>query len=169
MEEVKIGDQIWSGKNLDVDTFRNGDPIPHAETNEEWVEAGNRGEPAWCWSTDDSEKRKEYGKLFNHYAVTDPRGLAPEGWRIPTKDELGELIILGENDDDDGILNPKIQLPLVGMRDSVFGFLHDNGGGYYWTDSLADNEGIALYFDSNNALIYGYERESGFSVRCLKS
>lgn len=43
MEEVEIGDQIWMGTNLDVATFRNGDPIPHAKTDEAWEMAGEYG------------------------------------------------------------------------------------------------------------------------------
>ena len=43
MEEVEIGDQIWMGTNLDVATFRNGDPIPHAKTDEAWEMAGENG------------------------------------------------------------------------------------------------------------------------------
>lgn len=30
-QTVKIGSQVWSTRNLDVSTFRNGDPIPEAE------------------------------------------------------------------------------------------------------------------------------------------
>jgi uncharacterized protein (TIGR02145 family) len=87
INSVKIGDQEWQMKNLDVDRFRNGDPIPHAITDEEWKAAGERGEPAWCYDDNDAENGKIYGKLYNWYAVNDVRGLAPEGWHIPTDGE----------------------------------------------------------------------------------
>lgn len=92
MAELKIGDQIWSVKNLDVDTFRNGDPIPHAATDEQWEEAGENGTPAWCYYDNDPANGETYGKLYNWYAVNDPRGLAPEGWHIPSDDEWEILI-----------------------------------------------------------------------------
>ena len=38
--EVKIGNQIWTTKNLDVSTFRNGEAIPEAKSKEEWAKAG---------------------------------------------------------------------------------------------------------------------------------
>jgi hypothetical protein len=48
---VKIGEQIWMTENLDVTQFRNGDPIPQAQTDDEWQEAGFNGKPAWCYVT----------------------------------------------------------------------------------------------------------------------
>ena len=39
-QTITIGTQVWMTKNLDVATFRNGDSIPQAKTNEEWKKAG---------------------------------------------------------------------------------------------------------------------------------
>ena len=91
-EEVTTGKQVWMTKNLNVDKFRNGDPIPHAETQEEWEKAGENQQPAWCYYDNDPANGEKYGKLYNWYAVNDPRGLAPEGWHIPTEAEWTELI-----------------------------------------------------------------------------
>jgi uncharacterized protein (TIGR02145 family) len=86
-ESVRIGNQEWITRNLDVDRFRNGDLVPHIESDKEWEEAGENGQPAWCYYDNDPEYGKDYGKLYNWYAVNDPRGLAPEGWHIPTDEE----------------------------------------------------------------------------------
>ena len=59
MEEIKIGDQIWMVKNLDVDTFKNGEPILEAKTEEEWVNAGKKKRPAWCYYDNDPTKNME--------------------------------------------------------------------------------------------------------------
>jgi len=75
-KDVKIGTQIWSNKNLDVSTYRNGDPIPEVQDKTAWA---NLTTGAWCFG--------EYGKLYNWYAVNDPRGLAPNGYHIPTDAE----------------------------------------------------------------------------------
>jgi uncharacterized protein (TIGR02145 family) len=82
-KEVKIGNQVWMIENLNVDKFRNGDPIPEAKTAEEWEKLGQEGKPAWCYYDNNIENGEKYGKLYNWYAVNDLRGLAPEGWRIP--------------------------------------------------------------------------------------
>lgn len=90
--EVKIGNQIWMTKNLDVSTFRNGDPIPEAKTAEEWIAAGDNKQPAWCYYDNKPENGVVYGKLYNWYAVTDPRGIAAKGWHVPSGEEWKQLI-----------------------------------------------------------------------------
>ena len=89
---VKIGDAIWMGENLNVITFRNGDTIPYAKTNEEWISAAEKHLPAWCYFENDSSNKKKYGLLYNFYAVTDKRRLAPKGWHIPTLIEFYTLV-----------------------------------------------------------------------------
>lgn len=90
-KEVTIGKQVWMTQNLNVDKFRNGDPIPEAKTDEEWSKAGENGEPAWSYYNNNPDNGDRYGKLYNWYAVNDPRGLAPEGWKIPSDEEWSRL------------------------------------------------------------------------------
>ena len=80
---LRIGNQTWAVANLDVTKFRNGDSIPEAKSAEEWVKAGEAGKPAWCYYNNDRVIGKKFGKLYNWYAVNDPRGLAPMGWSVP--------------------------------------------------------------------------------------
>jgi uncharacterized protein (TIGR02145 family) len=89
--EVTIGTQVWTSKNLDVSTFRNGDPIPEAKTEAKWKAAGDSKQPAWCYYNNDQSNGTKYGKLYNWYAVNDPRGHAPKGYHIPTYAELTKL------------------------------------------------------------------------------
>jgi uncharacterized protein (TIGR02145 family) len=97
-QEVKIGEQIWMATNLNVETFANGDSIPEARTKAEWREASNNRKPAWCYYNNDPANGEKYGKLYNWYAVNDPRGLAPEGWRIPIDTDWYQLaLFLGGN------------------------------------------------------------------------
>jgi uncharacterized protein (TIGR02145 family) len=80
----KIGNQVWTNENLNVEHFRNGDLIPESKTATEWEAAGNAKKPAWCYYDNDPKNGKKYGKLYNWYAVNDTRGLAPDGWHVPT-------------------------------------------------------------------------------------
>jgi len=86
-DDVKIGTQVWTSKNLDVSTFRNGDPIPQAKNAEEWKKAGENRQPAWCYYNNNEQNGKVYGKLYNWHAVNDSRGLAPNGYHIPSDAE----------------------------------------------------------------------------------
>lgn len=104
---VQIGNQVWLKKNLDVSHYRNGDEIPHITDSSEW---NNLTTGAWCYLNNDSANNDKYGKLYNHYAVIDPRGLAPEGWRIPTFDDWNIL-----NSSIEGDIN-KIKIKGVWMR-----------------------------------------------------
>src|ERR1035437_3183331 len=95
---VKIGEQEWMLTNLNVTTFRNLDPIPQAKTAEEWKNAKDLKQPAWCYYNNDPEMGKKYGKLYNWYAVHDKRGLAPEGWNIPSDKEWNGLVAFLQKD-----------------------------------------------------------------------
>jgi len=81
---IVIGTQQWMRENLDVLTYRNGDIIPQVTDPTAWA-ALTTG--AWCYYNNDVANGAIYGKLYNWYAVTDPRGLAPLGWHIPTNTE----------------------------------------------------------------------------------
>lgn len=85
---VTIGTQVWTSKNLDVETYRNGDIIPQVQDKHAWAEltAG-----AWCYYDNDASNGTKYGKLYNWYAVHDPRGLAPNGYHIPADAEWPQL------------------------------------------------------------------------------
>jgi len=86
---VVIGKQGWMAENLNVSKYRNSDPIPQVQDEDEWAELTTG---AWCYYENETENGKIYGKLYNWYAVNDPRSLAPKGWHIPNIDEWGILI-----------------------------------------------------------------------------
>lgn len=86
---VAICNQVWRIQNLDVTTYRNGDPIPQVSDSTQWM---NLTTGAWCYFNNDPAMGAIYGKLYNWYAVNDPRGLAPTGWHIPAKTEWETLV-----------------------------------------------------------------------------
>lgn len=186
VRSVKIGDQYWMAENLDVVAFRNGDLIPEAKTVEEWVSAGKLGKPAWCYYENKAENGLKYGKLYNWFAVRDPRGLAPEGWKIPTdRDWIYMTDFLG-GDDYCGILMKSVNgwedggngnnrsgfnaLP-AGSRNPYGEFQYAGKLGYWWTATPADDK-LSWYrtIDKSPYYVYrlSYSRLSGFSVRCIK-
>ena len=94
LESVKIGAQIWTTKNLSVDTFRNGELIPEAKTAKEWQDFNDNKRPAWCSYNFDPVNDSLYGKLYNWYAVNDSMVMAPMGWHVASNEEWKVLIDL---------------------------------------------------------------------------
>lgn len=89
LPSVVICNKTWTTQNLDVTTYRNGDIIPEITDPTEWANATTG---AWCYPNNDPALGAIYGKLYNHYAVTDPRNIAPDGWHIPVKEEWVSLV-----------------------------------------------------------------------------
>ena len=183
---VKIGNQEWTSKNLNVATFRNGDTIPEAKTDEAWEKAGEKGKPAWCYYDNDPKNGKKYGKLYNWYAVNDPRGLAPSGWHIPSDAEWTTLVdYFGGKDEAGHKMKSKAGWHDNGNGSNASGF-SGLPGGYHGNDGTFNSIGIngnwwsstenythnAWYRDLNysngNVSRYYDNKASGYSVRCLR-
>ena len=179
---VKIGKQVWTSKNLDVSTFRNGDAIQQATTREEWRKAGENKQPAWCYYDYDPAYNTKYGKLYNWYAVTDSRGLAPKGWHVPGDDEWQIMIdFLGGESDAAKKMKSVDQWKLDEDVTNESGFDGPPGGqcmsdggcigtiglmGIWWSSTGLGWRLITLqdYVQSRIS-----KRAEGLSVRCLKN
>lgn len=90
-ESVKLCDQEWTTTNLNVSKFRNGDPIIQITDATAWNKNHIKKIPAWCYYENKTANGVTYGKLYNCWAVLDPRGLAPAGWHIPSDAEWAKL------------------------------------------------------------------------------
>lgn len=86
-----IGAQTWS-MNLNATSFKNGEPIPKAQSNAEWEAAVKNKQPAWCYHKNDPSTAEKHGLLYNWFAVNDARGIAPEGWRVASKQDWETLL-----------------------------------------------------------------------------
>jgi uncharacterized protein (TIGR02145 family) len=128
LPSVTIGTQIWSSKNLDVAHYRNGDPIPQVTDPTQWA---NLTTGAWCWYNNDSATyASTYGRLYNWYAVNDQRGLAPQGWRIPSEGDWNSLVKFIDSDADTICQDGCIQSSTAGgAMKSMTGWNAPNTGG----------------------------------------
>ena len=177
--EVAIGNQIWTSKNLDVETYRNGDAIPQVIDEDVWNKLTTG---AWCYYANNPTNGTVYGKLYNCYAVNDPRGLAPKGYHIPTDAEwtiLTDYLSGGKLEGEDsfdramvGICGNKMRSKNGwqnapdgnGTNSSGFnglpgGYLTRHGfslvreRGYWWSSSITLEFKTDSYYRN---LIYGY-------------
>jgi uncharacterized protein (TIGR02145 family) len=186
--EVQIGTQIWMTKNLNVTRYRNGDPIPQVTDPTQWRDITTG---AWCYYQDNTQNRPVYGRLYNWYAVSDLRGLAPAGWHIPSQSEfetlttyLGGMVVAGSKlksiagwqGVNEGATNSTGFSGLPGGRRWYNNFL--NGGstnigikGCFWSSTMVGSTyayrlELTEYLTSANT-IQEY-RNAGCSVRCIK-
>lgn len=192
---VKICNQTWMIKNLDVATYRNGDPIPNVTDAAAWT-ALTTG--AYCYYNNDSATYAAiYGKLYNWYAVNDPRGLAPVGWHVPSDAEWNILTkcidpladttcnscnTAGGPMKETGTIH--WLSPNTGATNSS-GFTGLPGGNRFWTGPFTSFGGFGFWWSSTeNGTSYAWYRyldysqsyifrhfysgNYGFSVRCVK-
>ena len=189
--DVEICGKIWMACNLDVEHYRNGDLIRHAQTKEEWLDAIDKREGAWCYYDNDPYNGYIYGKLYNWFAVIDTRGLSPVGWHIPSDTEWtflanclggsiagGKLKESGTIEGGDGLwYSPNIDA----TNETKFSALPGGTRGYrvdfhllgyigrWWA---ASKSGPAYYRSLGyNFTVFGRgydDMRSGFSVRCVR-
>ena len=187
MPAIVIGTQQWMRENLDVLTYRNGDIIPQVTDPTAWA-ALTTG--AWCYYNNDSTQGNKYGKLYNWHAVNDPRGLAPQGWHVPSDAEwtiletaLGGASVAGGKMKEAGTLNwttPNTGgnnnsgfagLP-GGNRNYLGSFVNVGNLGNWWSSTEEDSVGAWLRYLGYNIsdLLRGGANYKyyGFSVRCLR-
>lgn len=177
-KSVKIGNQYWMTKNLDVDCYLNGDSILQVE-NPKDLENIKMG--ACCYDS--------FGKLYNWYAINDDRGLAPEGFKIPNKDDWKALfeityqMLIDENPNLPSMI-PEFNL-IVDRLFILINDLIDIRGAkpshhLFWTSTEINNEEAVyvnfnrvwspeFFLHSSNSDYGSCAKKSGYYVRCIKN
>lgn len=182
---VTIGAQVWMVKNLDVSHYRNGDTIPEVKDRVQWAKLTTG---AWCWYNNNSDTGAVYGKLYNWYAVHDPRGLAPEGWHVSSDSEWrvtekllggttgGKVKETGTVHWTDPNVDATNSTGLTGLpggyRSFTGQFCYINYLGLWWTSSEYDTKNAwyrRMLCYSNFLDWWRFPKTMGFSVRCIKN
>ena len=130
----------------------------------------------------------KYGALYNWYAVSDPRSLAPDGWHVPTDIEwtilgnsLGGKDIAGmkmKNTtlwEDNSNCTDEVGFSGVpsGTRDHGGNFGNLGNSCFMWSSSEAKTWGAFIRILSLKKELYrgdfGSMKQDGYSVRCIKN
>lgn len=186
---IVIGTQTWMAENLKTEHYSNGDEISHITDFDMW-EVTLEG--AWTYYNSNTEMNEDYGKLYNWFAVEDPRNICPEGWHIPDDEEWETLLTYlggyqgagakmketGTNHfayTNEGSTNESGFTGLPGgMMD--YGWISFDKGmtGYWWSSTNANDyyDLDAYYYyvsrDVNEVLDGTGDKNNGVSCRCLK-
>jgi uncharacterized protein (TIGR02145 family) len=185
-ETVVIGDQIWMAENLRVTHYRNGDEIQTGLIGTDW---GDLSTGAFAIYDDDPGNVEIYGNLYNWYAVDDNRDLAPEGWHIPSQDEMLELTnYLGGSATAGGLLkeegvehwfspnsgatNESGFSALPGGSRYASGVYYNLGyyGAFWLSTEGSFSNGWYRRLDYDSVVVHAdyFAKYNGLSVRCVK-
>jgi uncharacterized protein (TIGR02145 family) len=184
-EIMNIGGKMWMIKNLDVSHYNNGDEIPEVKDPAVWSTLTTG---AWCYYNNDKSAGEKFGKIYNWYAVNDSRGLAPEGWRIPSEfdwdamtNSLGEFKSVGaklkglsgwEKGGNGNNSSGFSALP-GGVRNGSGQFMELFWKGDWWSNTeRSDTEANGRYLLSSSNSGFGRSfapKRWGYSVRCIKN
>jgi len=186
---IVIGNQEWMAENLKTNIYRNGEPITTNLTFEEWLNSAITQIGAWTFYYNNSQYDCPYGKLYNWYAVADPRHVCPSGWHEPTDGEwttltdyLGGESVAGGKMKSTGLqywISPNTDatnesgfsgLP-GGSRFSLGEFSNIGLNGMWWSSSenaIAYAWDRSLNYDDANAVRFPPNKTNGSYVRCLR-
>ncbi len=161
---VKMGKQVWMAENLNYYT--------------------NSG--SWYYKNDSNSYASTYGRLYDWETACTS---CPDGWHLPTDeewttltDELNGKNVAGSKMKETGFthgdsLNTGAKnstgfavLP-GGHRESEGSFYHLSYTATFWTATEYDISKawyLALYYNEEYVTRYRYDKNSGFSVRCVK-
>jgi len=183
---VVLGDQCWFAENLRTTVYADGTAIPLVVDNAAWPDLSMG---VWCLYDNDPAQPHGYGKLYNGYAATDPAGLCPTGWHVPTDGDWTALETHLANAGYGGAEGTALKSSTGwidgGSGSDAVGFSALPGGnrniytgnffaagrlGYWWSSTVSGNSAFYRGLDSDSPTIssgtYGLRR--GFSVRCLR-
>ena len=160
---VTLAGHTWTAENVNITKFRNGDPIPKfANYNAYWAVSRQKKPASLCLPTD--PHCSKFGRLYNYYAITDPRGFAPEGWAVPTAAQWQGLIdAMGGKDravprlrSAEGwptdVLDPGEQTGFDALSTGYPNSSKPSGAGaFFWTSSVESDDGTHAYY--NHALL----------------
>jgi len=177
-ETVEFNSKNWMVRNLDVATYRNGDTVPEARTAQAWQQCAEEKKGCWCYYNNDPKGAATYGKLYNWFAVSDERGLAPAGFHVPSRREFDELSVDLYDMKQDRFVAliaggvTELNLPLPGWRLENGQFDSRDSSGCYWasTKGFGINSGSCLRLIGSVKKTYlDYKfRTLGFAVRCIE-
>ena len=158
---VTIGNQTWMLENLRSTKFRTGESITNITDNKVWENQLYLDRtPAWCYYNNDQSNDAKYGKLYNWFAVSDQRNIAPFGWHIATTDEwlvlLDYLNANGYNYDGSiSTIGNKLAKSMASTTDWLTSTVEGTPGNDMTKNNISQFNGLPAGNRSINGAFYG--------------
>lgn len=155
---INIGGRVWMAENLN---YKTGD--------------------SWCYS-DSDENCDKFGRLYNWSSA---QNVCPEGWLLPTWNDMKALLSYHKENrffrSTEGWKEGSAQglnfwgfnaLPAGAYNEENTSYYDMTRSAYFWTSDEYSSDtgmGYALYIsDADKAEVKYFEKQHGFSVRCVK-
>jgi uncharacterized protein (TIGR02145 family) len=179
---VTIGTQTWLKENLNVGTMINSTASGFQQTNNGVIEK-------YCYDNNPANCGI-YGGLYEwpeamQYTTNGAQGICPEGWHIPTQAEFETLKnfagtpkkLVREDQPATFFYTPTNETGFsalfAGTRNYVDGGFSGLGGSTTFWSSTEYDSNKAYYMHLNNnitsVILNYYDKNYGFSVRCIKN
>ena len=182
---IKIGTQTWMIENLKTTKYRDGSIVTYNSSNWDNLTTG-----VWCNYANSDTNGEKFGHLYNYYAVSDSKNLAPIGWHIPTDNEWNTLVTYINNNNCSGtsyssftaITNDWIYnsytptncsgftaLPAGGRDLMSFGYI--NYAALWWSSTKYDSTTAwrySLYYKDSFVDRRADNLNYGRSIRCIR-
>ena len=147
-----INGKAWMTENLRVTTNSNGDEVQHFQ-NPDAPEQGF----LYTWDA-----------AMNGSTDEGAQGLCPDGWHIPTHEELSDLSVALCNDSVvENLINP-FNLVYAGFYNGEY--QNSGSSASLWSSSKSHDNVWKLYYHKNlkKPFIYYEKPQNAISVRCIK-
>ncbi len=187
---VFVAGNVWTLQNLSVTHFRDGTEITQVATEEEWEQMRAREEPAWFAVEHEGTPKPTYGKLYNYWAVVDPRGLCPQGYKVPSAadffavwrsvtgkkepERVPSKHLIDDNWDKEATHLSGLGFPPAGGFSGEY--KHYGKAGRVWSSSIyqgytkatTNKYGLALLIGKSTTIMQATGKSIGLSVRCIQ-
>lgn len=187
---VQIGTQCWLKENLDVGTMVQGS---QDQTNNGTIEKYCYNNDAnncatygglYQWAEAVQYKNGATNSSSPNPAFSgNVQGICPNGWHMPTLTEFQTLATTVNNDGNAlkatnqgsgagvGTNTSGFSALLAGYRNYNSGFYNLGNNTYFWSSAEYNSNiayGMNLWYGDGDIRPYGYTKNNGFSVRCVK-
>lgn len=172
--------QCWFQEDLKTELYTNGDSIPGNLSEAEWMATTEGAQAVY---NNDETHLETYGRLYNHKAIQDERGVCPTNWRVSTASDWDDIFTYfgGMTNVGFTLKSPSgwngggSQILFHGLPggyrsgEASLDYVGEGNLALWWANQATPKAFLASSFSMDmSEPIWGGIDAAGFSVRCVK-